>query len=473
MNEETRIFLERDNVNDEVVILVQRFVNSGAMVEAGTLIAEVETSKANLDVYAPRSGYLYWAFEERAEIPVSASIGVVLPGPVSESSLAGMFGDAPADAIAPLPAPIAASTGGELPTIRPSNHEPAESNSGTPEFPFSKALVQRFSRTAQELLRKHNIGVDRFSGLSLVRASDVLNLLHGPSIEPAANTQEIQPKNERDIDAGPGFRRIPTVPAKEVPLSRRKRSEIQSLEAGVRNTVPSAVSVTCLTHGLRTALEANPIVAGNLGAVVTFEAARLLRKYPTLNATYRPDSMLLYKRVNIGYAMDDGRGLKVSVIHDSDLKSLAEITAELRELTIGYLGDKLMPAQTTGGTFTISDLSGLGVASFQPLISEDQGAILGLGAEQFLPGSRDGLYTLSLTFDHHLAEGRTAALFLNDLKERLMHYERVLESGTEAELDVVCVRCGRGVKDFPDGNVFMIQSVIPAGHLCSLCLAGF
>jgi pyruvate/2-oxoglutarate dehydrogenase complex dihydrolipoamide acyltransferase (E2) component len=181
--------------------------------------------------------------------------------------------------------------------------------------------------------------------------------------------------------------------------------------------------------------------------------------------------MMQFERVNVGYAMDDGQGLKVAVVEDADKKSLAEITEELRALVLAYLDNKLTQMQVTGGTFTISDLSGLGVSSFTPLISEDQGAILGVGGEQFLPGSKDGCYTLSLAFDHQLSEGRTAALFLNDLKDRLMHYEASM-SGVLKE-DPSCARCGRKASELPDAKSFMMPSVVPPGYLCNLCVAGF
>jgi pyruvate/2-oxoglutarate dehydrogenase complex dihydrolipoamide acyltransferase (E2) component len=177
-----------------------------------------------------------------------------------------------------------------------------------------------------------------------------------------------------------------------------------------------------------------------------------------------------YDQVNIGYAIDDGRGLKVAVLQNCDTKSLAEITEELRSLVLAYLDNKLTPAQITGGTFTITDLSGMGVSSFLPLISEDQGAILGVGAEQFLPGNRDGCYTLTLAFDHQLSEGRTAALFLNDLKDRLMHYEQAM--GEVAAEQPACARCGRTAAELPDAKSFLVQSIVPPGYLCNLCMAG-
>lgn len=462
MSQGMPILLERDNVNDESVILTQWFVKNGKWVEEGTLIAEVETSKANIEVTAPQAGYLEQGVEEKAYLPYEAPLGYIsLQEPVLErvSTANGTDKNKKANVT---------NSGSHLRT--PSGSEPKEGLApdakALPDFSASTEYAQRFSRRAEELIQENGISKEMFSGLRMVRALNVLRFMNGEPLKPAVRVVEkLAPSPISKQSTAP-----PRLPATAIPLSRMKRSEVQALGTGTRNAIPSAVTVTCLTRGLRTALQRNPIVAGNIGAVIAYEAARLLRKYPMFNATYRPDNMMQYEQVNIGYAIDDGRGLKVAVLRDCDKKSLAEITEELRTVMLAYLDNKLTPAQISGGTFTISDLSGMGVAGFLPLISEDQGAILGIGGEQFLPGNRDGCYTLTVTFDHQLSEGRTAALFLNDLKDRLTHYEQAMNDVSMDE--PVCARCGRTSAELPDAKSFMVASVVPRGYLCNLCMAG-
>ena len=466
MSAGTPILLERDNVNDEMVILSRWLVQDGERVEEGMLIAEVETSKANVDVTAPNAGYLRWNCSEKADIAYTEPIGYIFGEPRTACTSEPAQN---AKVEAPSSQLVATVMEHPLPGI---STDQAERTSviNLPVFSSSTDHPLRFSRRAMELLIEHQIPEDRFSGKTLVRADDVLAHIEG-QLNQAAIASGTKESTSKKLQQGPSTV-MPKLAVTELPLSRMKRSEVQALSAGASNTLPSSVSVTCLTTGLRRALEANPIVAGNAGAVVVYEAARLLRKYPVFNATYRPGMTLAYEQVNIGYAMDDGRGLKVAILRDCDHKSLSEITSELRELTLAYLDDKLTPTQVTGGTFTVSDLSGFGVANFVPLISEDQGAILGLGSEQYLPGSRDGLYTLTLGFDHQLSEGRTAALFLNDLKDRLLHYEKAMGDRTPESVPT-CARCGRGTSDLPDSKSYLVQSVVPPGYLCNLCIAGF
>jgi pyruvate/2-oxoglutarate dehydrogenase complex dihydrolipoamide acyltransferase (E2) component len=460
----TPILLERDNVNDESVVLARWFVEDGEWVEAGALVAEVETSKANVEVVAPQAGYLEQGIEEKSDLSYEAPLGHIFHEPLPADRLSVRRGS-PGQ---PKIAPVAASPLPSQPPSEPAAVQLSRSNGAAqPAFPTSTEYTQRFSRRAEELIQENGLSKDSFTGLKMVRAINVLKLMGGESPEDQSTAVEarVSPAAQREV---PKALRLP---ATAIPLSRMKRSEVQALAAGSRNAIPSAVTVTCLTRGLRTALQRNPIAAGNAGAVIAYEAARLLRKYPAFNATYRTDHRMQYEQVNIGYAIDDGRGLKVAVLRDCDTKSLSEIADELRALVLAYIDDRLTPAQVSGGTFTISDLSGMGVSSFLPLISDDQGAILGVGGEQFLPGSRDGCYTLTLAFDHQLSEGRTAALFLNDLKERLLHYEQAMND--HETVDLACVRCGRKSSELIGEKSFMVQSVVPPGHLCNLCVAGY
>lgn len=133
--------------------------------------------------------------------------------------------------------------------------------------------------------------------------------------------------------------------------------------------------------------------------------------------------MNYYDEVNVGFAVDAGEGLKVPVIRDADKKELGAIAREIQDLLLAYTSGEITLEAASGGTFTVTDLSGEGVFSFHPLINQRQSAILGVGAEFHAPGSSEGLYQLILAFDHRLTEGRAAAQFLKDLRDKLSAYE--------------------------------------------------
>ena len=310
-------------------------------------------------------------------------------------------------------------------------------------------------------MEANGIAAAAFAGRSVVRKQDVLDYLNPPAPAP--------PAKGANGNRAAFARSAITQPYKTVPLSKMKRSERANLGAGLENTVSSSVTVTCFTRGFRRIVDSS-LGSGGASAAIVYEVSRLLRKVPALNATYRDGAMLQYEAVNLGFAMDDGRGLKVAVVPNCDTLPIQEIVAALHDLTLAYLEDKLTPAQTSNATFTVSDLSGLGVSSFVPLISENQGAILGVSGEQFAPDSDYGFYTLTLTFDHQLSNGRTAALFLGELRSRLESYEHAAEN---AAPEPVCSRCFRSARELSAMNQRLLRSAEPDGYLCTVCASGW
>jgi len=123
--------------------------------------------------------------------------------------------------------------------------------------------------------------------------------------------------------------------------------------------------------------------------------------------------------------VDTDRGLLVPVIRDTDKKSLRQIGAELRDLAERARSGKVLPDDLSGGTFTITNLGMFDVDFFTPIINPPEAAILGVGriAPKAVP--RDGeivirqMWTLSLAFDHRIADGAPAARFLKYIKERI------------------------------------------------------
>src|SRR6185436_17373995 len=135
-------------------------------------------------------------------------------------------------------------------------------------------------------------------------------------------------------------------------------------------------------------------------------------------------------------------GLKVPVIPQADKKGIIEIAHEVENLLLGYLNDEIAVASLAGGTFTITDLSSEDVFAFHPLINQGQAAILGVGAE--MPGApgADGFFNLILAFDHQLAEGRLAAKFLKDLRDRINSYGPAQVHDAHENI-LACAYCGR------------------------------
>jgi pyruvate/2-oxoglutarate dehydrogenase complex dihydrolipoamide acyltransferase (E2) component len=273
------------------------------------------------------------------------------------------------------------------------------------------------------------------------------------------------------------------VPFRSEILSRSKRTEIRYLTSSYRTTLPSVVTVAVPTRGLRAAAAQCAHPPGITTAIILFEVARLLQQYPRFNAFYAEGTANLYESINIGFALDAGHGLKVPVIRQANTKSLPEIASEMQELLRRYLDNALQVDDLAAGTFTITDLSSEGVLIFHPLINQGQAAILGIGSEYGSgPGPIGGFFTLTLSFDHQLNEGRQAAQFLQELARRLQAYEAAMQAQTSDTGEPHCARCQTSLSRLREldhdqrGAHFLVQTIQPDGtqaYLCSHCMQGW
>ena len=126
--------------------------------------------------------------------------------------------------------------------------------------------------------------------------------------------------------------------------------------------------------------------------------------------------------INIGLAVALDEGLVTPVIRNADLKPLAQLAAESRDLAARTREGRTRPEEATGGTFTITNLGPNDIDAFTPIINPPQSAILGLGRVAEKPVIDDGQIVkgatmyLSLTFDHRIVDGAPAADFLQTVK---------------------------------------------------------
>ena len=160
------------------------------------------------------------------------------------------------------------------------------------------------------------------------------------------------------------------------------------------------------------------------------------------------------------------------MLTNADQRFIAEIRMEVENFVLSYLDDTLPVQALADGTFTVTDLSGEDVYSFVPLINQGQ-AESWYWPRIFLPGHSDGLFNLMLAFDHRLTEGRTAAAFLKDLRDRLGSYERALR-GPDAEPQ--CARCLRTSSELAELNVTLLLGIQQAGEtspICGNCILGW
>ena len=157
-----------------------------------------------------------------------------------------------------------------------------------------------------------------------------------------------------------------------------------------------------------------------------------LRAHPVVNSSWAGDKIYQHRHVNVGLAVAVPDGLIVPVVRDADRKGLAEIATEARDLAGKAREGALSLQDFSGGTFTVSNLGMFGIDNFTAIINPPEAAILAVGAAFDEPVVRDGELTtrkvlkLTLTVDHRVLDGATAAAFLQDLKKILEDPMRIV-----------------------------------------------
>ncbi len=250
---------------------------------------------------------------------------------------------------------------------------------------------------------------------------------------------------------GSGAAALPAVPivdfAQFGPVETKPLSRIQKI-AGPRLHA-SWVNIPHVTQfdeaditdleDLRTKLKQTAQEAGIKLTPLAFilrACVRALREFPQFNASLDPNgaNLILKKYVNVGFAADTPNGLVVPVVRDADQKDIYKTARQLGELAEKARAGKLSPADMQGGCFTISSLGGIGGTAFTPIINAPEVAILGVSRSAMRPVYRDGsfvprlLLPLSLSYDHRVIDGASAARFTTFLAQTLANPHALVEA---------------------------------------------
>jgi len=155
--------------------------------------------------------------------------------------------------------------------------------------------------------------------------------------------------------------------------------------------------------------------------------AKTLKEFPEMNASVdMENSEIVYKHYyNIGIAVDTDRGLLVPVVKDAGKKNITELSIELADISERARNKKITANELRGGTFTITNLGGIGGTYFSPVLNAPQVGILGVSRSQTEPVYLEEEFVprlmlpLSLSYDHRLVDGANAVRFLHSVIERL------------------------------------------------------
>jgi pyruvate dehydrogenase E2 component (dihydrolipoamide acetyltransferase) len=210
-------------------------------------------------------------------------------------------------------------------------------------------------------------------------------------------------------------------------IARRLRESLAGTAQYTLNTSADARGLLSLRARIRT----SPTPDININDLMTWCTVQALLEAPHLNVLFVDGSIRQGRSVHIGFACDTPRGLLVPVVHDAQALTAAALASRIKELSTKAVEGTISADDLSGGTFTISNLGGLGIESFTPVLNPPQVAILGVNAIQLKAVRKDGMVGfidsigLSLTLDHQVIDGAPGARFLQVLRDKIENVERI------------------------------------------------
>ena len=218
---------------------------------------------------------------------------------------------------------------------------------------------------------------------------------------------------------------------------------LASMAAHAQLTFDSSAPAASLL-GLRAHLKASdPAIGMNqitIGDLVAYAAVRTALSHPSINATLDNQVLRVYQGVHLGLAVDTPRGLLVPTIRFASGMGLKEFSAQSKELAAQARSGKINPDLLSGATFTVTNLGGMGIESFTPILNSPQVAILGVNAIRPCPViAPDGSFgveqriSFSLTVDHGVVDGADAARYLQALVAYIANIDVAIMAESEIQ----------------------------------------
>jgi pyruvate dehydrogenase E2 component (dihydrolipoamide acetyltransferase) len=403
--------------------------DEGQTVAAGEPVVEIETDKTSFEVEAPIDGTLLARFFNKGALfPVFTKLFVIgNPGesveefrPQAEGARAG------SDAVGTETSPAQGTHAAGQPVARAAADAPSSSAPWSP----------RARRFADE----HNFHPQAVAGSGpggRVLENDLRALYHAsPRVSDAAGqgvrNGAFAPREGSGLggmvlaaDLGAPESRISGVREK---IARRLRESLAGTAQYTLNTSADARGLLLLRVRIKASTSAPEI---NINDLMTYCTVQALLEAPHLNVLFVDGTIRQGHGVHIGFACDTPRGLLVPVVHDAQALSAAALAARIKQLSTQAVEGAISADDLSGGTFTISNLGGLGIESFTPVLNPPQVAILGVNAIQLKAVRKAGMVEfidsigLSLTLDHQVIDGAPGARFLKILREKIENVEQI------------------------------------------------
>ncbi|MBN9310166.1 pyruvate dehydrogenase complex dihydrolipoamide acetyltransferase [Devosia sp.] len=420
--------------------LAKWHVKEGDSVSSGDVIAEIETDKATMEVEAVDEGRIGKIVvpEGTENVKVNAVIAVIL----TEGETAA---DVKAPAAAPTPAPVATpaakapeATPAAAPT--PAAAAPAPPKAAAPAPAAANGARVFASPLAKRLARDAGIELSAISGTGprgRVVKSDVEAARSGKApLKAPASAAAAAPTGGATLAGGMTKAQVLALYPEgsyELVPNDGMRKVVAARLTEAKQTIPHFyLSLDCKIDALLLAREqinaAAPLKDGkptyklSVNDFVMKAWAAALMQVPMANATWAGDSILYHKHADVAVAVAVPGGLFTPVVKACDMKSLRQISEEVKDLATRARGKKLAPHEYQGGSSSVSNLGMYGIKNFQAVINPPHGTILAVGAGEERVYVEKGqiktanFMTVTLSCDHRAVDGALGAELLAAFK---------------------------------------------------------
>jgi pyruvate dehydrogenase E2 component (dihydrolipoamide acetyltransferase) len=427
MANEVKLPALKENVDTVEVDTVN--VKPGDVVAKDQSLMVVQADKATLDVPSPMAGRVAKVLVKSGdEVKIGQAFVVI------EETNGAPDGNAPT-----APRPAEPKDDGRAATKQLSPAEKTEAAEAVNEAP-AKAAPARTQPSPSSTTDKPVLAGPATRRLARELGVD-LHQVKGTGRSSRVMQEDVKAYVRQLSSAGAPLAAEPAVQAPPLPrFEDWGPVERQKLDAIRRQTArQTSVAWTLIPHVTQhdladvTDLEAFRKQQDGKGPKLTMTAFALkaasivLQQFPSFNASLdlAAGQLILKRYYHIGIAVDTDHGLLVPVIRDVDKKSVTDLAKELSEVAERGRQRKVQLEEMRGGTFTISNLGGIGGTGFTPIINYPEVAILGLSRARLQPAVRDGqmvprlLLPLSLSYDHRVIDGAAAARFTRRIAEML------------------------------------------------------
>lgn len=388
-------------------------VAEGGVVAVGQPLLEVETDKITNVVESPAGGVLLQIVSPQGEVvPVMQVIGII--GESGEAVVAPVAQGA--DMANRPAAPAASGAAGQ--------GSAASGNTGQGDVRAMPAARKAAKELGVDLATVTGTGRDGIITEKDVRAAHEA-VVKAPAPATAAPAQQCAAPAE-DAD-------------EVVPMDGLRKLIADNMQASLQNAAQLTVFVEAdvtetvvLRETMLARNKKDPEYRLSFNDIIAFAVCRALRQHPVMNTTLQADGIHMHRHVNLGVAVSLDTGLIVPNVKNADTYSLEDLKAKVRDAAARARKGGLSMDEISGGTFTISNVSMLGVDGFTPILNPPETGILGVGRVVEKPSVFEGqvcarkMMTLSLTFNHMVTDGGPAMSFLRTLADMLEQPVRML-----------------------------------------------